>query len=275
MNRREFLLGTAAATFAAGGCRSFDGERSTRPIRIAHCGDPQFGFSRCGDFQAYLEDMARFERLIDRVNEERPDLCCIAGDMCDWNGNLERDWPRLMKKFRVPVVVTPGNHDMGNVLTRENVERFRRVFGYDYTSHRVGPWRLISGNSQYWRPTGEEDLRNAYESWLADEFASARAAAEPVIVLTHIPLFIRTMGEGDDYENHPKESREARLDAYVKAGVRYCLCGHTHRLYSRAERGIVILNAETTCRNFDERPTGYRMLTLRGEADYSWDFRRI
>ena len=30
-----------------------------------------------------------------------------------------------------PVVVTPGNHDLGNRVTRESFLRFRRVFGYD------------------------------------------------------------------------------------------------------------------------------------------------
>ena len=84
LNRREMLSGLAMGTLAtlAPGCLTAkrDGERRT--LRIAHCGDPQFGFSNPGDAAAsYAADRTRFERLIDDVNEWRPDLCFLAGDM--------------------------------------------------------------------------------------------------------------------------------------------------------------------------------------------------
>ena len=135
LNRREMLSGLAMGTLATltPGCLTAkrDGERRT--IRIAHCGDPQFGFSDPKDAAAsYAADLARFERLIDDVNEWRPDLCFLAGDMTHRAVDLERDWPRLLKRFRVPVVATAGNHDMGQNLTRENVERFERVTGDEF-----------------------------------------------------------------------------------------------------------------------------------------------
>ena len=43
----------------------------------------------------------------------------------------------------------------------------------------------------------------------------------------------------------------------------------------RAHDGIVVLNAETTCRNFDGRPFGFRMLTLQPDFTYTWDFHRV
>ena len=283
ISRREMLSDLAMGALATltPGCLTAMRGGDRRTIRIAHCGDPQFGFSDPKDAAAsYAADRARFERLIDDVNEWRPDLCFLAGDMTHRAADLERDWPRLLKRFRVPVVATAGNHDMGQSLTRENVERFERVFGYEYTSVRVGGWRFVSGNSQYWRPTEETARRDRYEAWLKAEFAAAKSAGEPVILATHVPPFVASLGEADSYNNYPRAgeglpSREERFASYREAGVRFYLTGHTHCMIARAQDGITILNAETTCRNFDGLPMGYRRMEIAPDGDYSWTFRRI
>ena len=280
VDRRRFLAGALAASLAAG-CRLAGSGGGRRAIRIAHCGDPQFGFVNPDDPAAgYAADLARFERLIDDVNAWRPDLCFLAGDMTHRAVDLERDWPRLLKRFRVPVVATAGNHDMGQNLTRENVERFERVFGCEYASVRLGGWRFVSGNSQYWRPTKETARRDRYEAWLKAQFAAAKQAGEPVILATHVPPFVASLGEPDSYNNYPLAgvgfmTRAERFASYRDAGVRFFLAGHTHRMIARALDGVTILNAETTCRNFDGRPTGYRRLEISPDGDYSWTFRRI
>lgn len=280
INRRGFLFSAVATAFA--GCRSVGGGKlaSPRAIRIAHCGDPQFGFGREVTEAKYRDDLARFEAVIDRVNAEKVDLCFIAGDMTHRAVDLERDWPRLVGRFKVPFVVTPGNHDMGQNLTRENVERFERVFGYEYKSLKIGRWRFISGNSQYWRPTEEKERFARYEKWIADELAAAKAVGEPVILASHIPPFVASAGEADSYENFPLKAegfmtREARLKLYADSGVRFYLAGHTHRMIARAIGGMTILNAETTCCNFDGLPYGFRMLTLRDDGSYTWNFQEV
>ena len=273
-NRRKFLLG-AMAVACAGGMKAQAAERKSADgcVRIAHCGDPQFGFP--GKPNAYQADLARLEREIEIVNELKPDLCFIAGDMTHDAADVTRDWPRLLKLFKVPVVVTPGNHDMGKAIVRENVERFRGVFGYDYTSTKVGKWRFVSGNSTYWYKTAEKELKDAYEKWFAAELASAKEKGEPIILASHISPFMRWINEGDDYENCPKSLRKKRLDLYVQSGVKFHLCGHTHRMVARAYGGMTILNPETTCRNFDGLPFGFRMFTVRDDGSYTWDFHAV
>lgn len=273
-DRRGFLLGaTATACVGCESLRSIAGG-TNGVIRIAHCGDPQLGFGPGGE-KAYANDLARFEKVIEAVNALHPDLCYIAGDMVNVASELERDWPRLVRRFTVPVVVTPGNHDMGNTLTKENVERFERVFGYEYTSVKVGSWRFISGNSQYWRPTAETARRDRYEKWLAAELAGAKTRGEPIILATHISPVMWSLDEADGYENYPKEGRAERLDLYLKSGVKFYLSGHTHRMFARGMRGITLLNSETTCRNFDGLPFGFRLFTLHEDGTYTWNFNRI
>lgn len=276
VDRREFLLGSAALCAGCAATRPVAPTTATKgEIRIVHCGDPQFGFSKVGDRQAYFDDLARFERTISRVNALRPDLCFIAGDMVHSAPDLTRDWPRLLKQFEVPVVAAPGNHDMGQSLTAENADRFAGVFGYEYASVKVGRWRFISGNSQYWRPTDETSRRDRYEAWLKAELEGAKSRGEPVILGTHVSPFMRTIDEADDYENCPKADRARRFYMYLDNGVKFHLCGHTHRAYTRAWEGIRIFNAETTCRNFDGTPLGFRLFTVRDDGSYSWDFHGI
>ena len=279
MNRREFLLGTAALCAVRGiAAEAAAADRTPGSIRIAHCGDPQFGFGTGGaggKANAYDDDLARFERVIASVNAYAPDLCYIAGDMTQEASALTRDWPRLLKMFKVPVVVAPGNHDMGNALTKENVERFDAVFGYDYKSVKVGKWRFICGNSQYWRPTDEKARAARYEEWLEAELAEAKRAGEPVILASHIPPMVAGISEPDTLENYPIAGRKERFRRYLDAGARFYLSGHTHRMIARAYGGMMILNAETTCRNFDGLPFGYRRLEIFEDGNYTWNKENI
>lgn len=275
MNRREFLLGSsmAAALPASFG----GGVPAGETVRIVHCGDPQlgFGFDPKRTAEKYAADLGRFERVVDAVNALRPDLCFIAGDMTHVASDLERDFPRLLGRFRVPVVAAPGNHDMGNSVTRANAERFERVFGYEYKSLKVGGWRFICGNSQYWRPTAEKERQTKYEAWVRDEFARAKAAGEKVILGSHMPPYVSRENEPDTYENCPLALRAARLKAYRDLGAKFYLCGHTHTMLARSFHGMSILNAETTCVNFDDQPFGFRLLTIRPDGGWGWDFHPV
>jgi len=278
-NRRDFIkaaamLGAAAVT---GGTSAKDTPAAPSPdveIRIAHCGDPQFGFGPGGK-DAYKRDLARFERLIATINRMNPDIVVLGGDMTHVANQVTRDWPRLLKLFKVPVLATPGNHDLGIPMLGRRLERYRSVFGYDYKSIKVGKWRFISGNTMYWHKTEEVEEKKKYEEWIAAELAKAKAAGEPVILCGHIPPFVSNVNEKDCYENHPMAGRAARLKMYLDNGVRYFLSGHTHRLIVRAYKGLTILNPETTSRNFDELPYGFRLMTLRANGGYSWDFHRV
>ena len=278
-NRRDFIKAAAMLGAAAVAGRTSAQETPAAPspdaeIRIAHCGDPQFGFGPGGK-DAYKRDLARFERLIAAVNRLSPDLVVLGGDMTHVANQVTRDWPRLLKLFKVPVLATPGNHDLGIPMLGRRLERYRGVFGYDYKSIKVGKWRFISGNTMYWHKTEEAEEKRKYEEWFAAELSKAKVAGEPVILCGHIPPFVGTVNEKDSYENHPKAGRAERLKMYLDNGVRYFLSGHTHRLIVRAYKGITILNPETTSRNFDELPYGFRLMTLRADGGYSWDFHRV
>ena len=220
----------------------------------------------------YGEDLARCERTIDRINAIRPDLVLFGGDMTQNARDVVNEWPALLKRLDVPWMVAPGNHDMGNSVTRENLDRFRKVFGRDREARDIKGWRVIAGNSQFWHPTELKDEQAAYEEWLARELEAAKSYGGRVILATHIPPFAFTPDEKDSYDNCPTSLRTKRLESYVSAGVRFMLTAHQHRLVVRGYKDMTILTGEATCANFDFRPQGFRMFEVGADFNYSWRF---
>ena len=270
-DRRKFL---AALATGLAGCMLPGGGPKSRGIRIAHLCDPQFGFGDPrGTEEAYRADLMRFEALIERVNDLDADLVFIAGDMTHDGAAVTRDWPRLLRKFRAPVVVTPGNHDLGNRVTRENLLRFRRVFGYDRVTFERNGWLFLSGNSQFWFETADcEDERTAYLKWAEERLDYAKSFGGRVILGSHYPPFALHVHEPDGHSNRPLATRESWFDRYLDAGARFYLAGHTHTMLARAHKGLAVLNAETTSRNFDWRPFGGRLLEIGTDFSYTWNF---
>ena len=285
MNRRQFLLGAlasvpATSALAAGAAQAREakpGVQGAKPrLRIAHMTDPQFGFGPGKSAEKkYAADLARFERELEIVNALKPDLALITGDLTNNHKDVTRDWPRLLKKFTVPLAVAPGNHDLGNSITKEVRDRYLSVFGYDYRSFDVKGWRVIVGNTQFWRKTELTDEQAAYEAWLKDECAKAKALRGRVIFAGHIPPFADRPNERDGYENYPKAGRVARMSMYLAAGARFFLAGHTHRCIAHGWRKLTILNPECTSTNFDERPHGFRLLDIADAYDYSYNFVKV
>ena len=98
--RREFLTGLA--TFGAATALADVEERPAEAIRIAHMGDPQLGFGEPRGEEGYRNDLKRFEAALERLVDLRPDVVFIAGDMTHEASDLERDWPRLLRRMPAP-----------------------------------------------------------------------------------------------------------------------------------------------------------------------------
>lgn len=270
LTRRGFLeRASLAAAALAGGCVNAKAEGEA--LVIAQCGDPQIGFGTPQD-NDYAGDLARAKKEIELINSLKPDLAVFQGDMAHKIGSFDQEWPALLKTLKCPVVVTPGNHDMANSLVGDNADRFRKVFGHEYWSFDLKGWRFIAGNSQYWFPTKEQDRQRKYERWVRQELDRAAAERCKTILATHVPPFVKDVNEKNAYYNHPRKGRVERLERYLKAGARFYLAGHTHRMHQNVYKGLTILNPETTCRNFDSRPFGFRLLTIRPDATFDWKF---
>ena len=246
----------------------------TKPtLTVAHCCDPQLGFGIAENAEAaYRQDLRRLEKEIELLNAARPDLVVFAGDMTHLVEDAPRDWPRLLKKIAAPLLIAPGNHDVPDPVKKAALDAYCAIFGDDNKSLIVNGWKIVVANSQFCRPTDETALRDEHSAWFEAELRDAASNKTPVIVATHVPPFVKALDEADAYFNFPTDKRRAYLDFCVDCGVKFYLAGHTHTTLERTYRGVPILNGETTSRNFDKRPFGFRMLKVDAAMNYEWNF---
>jgi hypothetical protein len=87
----------------------------------------------------------------------------------------------------------------------------------------------------------------------------AKAKGSPIVVVGHHPLFLTSAEEDEQYYNIPPERRSEILRLFVQHGVVAMLTGHTHKFSENTYRDILLVSGETTSKNFDRRPLGFRI----------------
>lgn len=173
------------------------------------------------------------ERSLDGLLEMNPDLVLLAGDLSYADG-----WPFRWDTFgklaeslasRVPVLVTGGNHEIGD---SENwvhfTERWPTPFVSShstsplYWSVDVGRVHIIALNSYDNFEQGGDRLQR---EWLAKDLSGLDRSKTPwLVVMMHVPFYSSNLA-------HPGEAETMRL-AYepmlYNAGVDLVLTGHVH-----------------------------------------------
>jgi 3',5'-cyclic AMP phosphodiesterase CpdA len=139
----------------------------------------------------------------------------------------------------------PGNHDIGDQpaapglsvsdpLDLSSLREYRRVFGSDWWSHRIGAWQLIGLNALLLASgTAEEKAQLA---WLE---ASLRDGSGPLGVFLHKPFFRDCAEEGIAHCRYvPAAARRPLLDLLERRDLRFIASGHTHQVRRTMAAGV-------------------------------------
>ncbi|XP_010608315.1 serine/threonine-protein phosphatase CPPED1 isoform X3 [Fukomys damarensis] len=150
-----------------------------------------------------------------------------------WRKEQTEDLQRVLKDLdrEIPLVLVSGNHDLGNIPTAETIEEFQHTWGDDYFSFWVGGVLFLVLNSQFWYNASQcPALKHAQDHWLDQQLSIAgQRKCRHAIVFQHIPLFLHSIEEEDDYFNLTKAVRKELADKFIGAGVRAVFSGHYHR----------------------------------------------
>ena len=178
---------------------------------------------------------ANWAPIRDWVLRQQADLVIHTGDLTVDGADYEedvRDGVELMRSLRVPFLVVPGNHDVGEAgnphqpVNAERLDRWRRHFGADWWSHDLENWRLIGLDAMLFGSDDHEEERQF--AWLRQ--ALATAGERKVAWFTHRPLFIDSPSEGDTGYWAVKPAHRARLlDLVNRHGVALVATGHLHK----------------------------------------------
>ena len=181
----------------------------------------------------------------------RPDLVLATGDLTLADPDRDDDLVFAREKLDalgLPYRVVPGNYDTGDAphkglvgigsnyrtISPERRARFRKIFGDDWWSERMGDWLLLGINAQLFGSSlGEaEDQRR----FVKETLDSQRGGA--LLLVSHKPLFSRKHGADEPGWSIPKQDSEWLKEQTSRFRVRVCVSGHLHRDKRYHQSGI-------------------------------------
>lgn len=194
------------------------------------------------------EAAANWDAVIEHVAAVGPDLVVHAGDISADGGDraddLEFARDRL-DRLDVPVVVVPGNHDVGDTpsagpdhgpdVGAARLARFRAVFGADRFSVGAGRWRLVGIDAQLLAAGGDDEAEQW--AWIESELDGLDDGT-PLVVVSHKPL-VPARGDSDRPVRYIRPAARERLIALLgRVETRLVVSGHVHQALRHQRSGL-------------------------------------
>jgi 3',5'-cyclic AMP phosphodiesterase CpdA len=231
-----------------------------RALVFAQLCDTQLGMG------GYDHDLKSFKQAVKQINNLNPDFVVICGDLVNNPSDSSyRDFQNIKDGFKIPIYLAPGNHDVGNIPDHTSLSYYRHKIGKDYFSFKYLNSNFIVTNTQLWKSNTPNETRKHHD-WFTTTLDSLGEMNQKIFVIGHYPLFIESSNEEEGYFNIPEPNRKKILDCLINNNVKAYLSGHTHELLINTYEGILFLSGETTSKNFDKRPLGFRLWKV--HADY-------
>ena len=267
--RRDLLKAVAVgiAANAVASCVSIPGKSTEgRNFTFAQISDTQFGMG------GYEHDVNSFKQAVKQINALKPDFVLICGDLVHIADEKSfADFNKINAGFTVPCYCVAGNHDVGGKPTRKSLQYYHKIVGKDYYSFEHKGYAFVIVNTQLWRTLVKGEAEKQ-DKWLKATLDAASKKKQPIFIVGHYPLFLKDSAEDYGDFDLPIETRKKLLTLFEKRNVVAVLGGHTHRLIIKDYKGIQFLNAETTSKNFDKRPFGFRMWHVSSTRPFKHDF---
>lgn len=222
--------------------------------------DPQLGMLRMD--QDWAEEVTMLRLAVQHVNRLKPRFLLVSGDLTNVWPSREtasvvaaqaQSFKEALRDLdpTIPLVLQPGNHDVGQDPKFEDVKRYQENFGDDYFSFWVGGVLYVAVNSQYYHKlcvnAEAAQLRQAQEDWLESVLASEECKrAKHVVLLTHVAPFMGREDESHGHFNWSVEGRRWLLGLADRAKIKLILCGHYHgNCVVRSEGGVEVVTTSS------------------------------
>ncbi|XP_062299001.1 serine/threonine-protein phosphatase CPPED1 [Scomber scombrus] len=258
----------------------------TGPFCFIQAADPQLGLMKAwkdgdcdGGGEEWAEEVELTKQAVEAVNQlsPRPRFMVLCGDLVHampgtpFREGQERDLKGALKGTdpSIPLVFVSGNHDLGNTPTPATVEQYCSAWGDDYFSFWVGGVLCLVLNSQlFYDASACPQLKEAQEIWLEEQLsrASSSSSTEPkpkhVLVFQHIPLYLKSPDEEEDYFNLQRGIRQILLDRFKRAGVKAVFSGHYHRNAGGCHGGLDMVVSSAIGCQLGEDTHGVRVVVV-------------
>ena len=235
------------------------------PRFFIQASDPQFGmYAKNADF---TQETANFEFFITAVNRLKPQFVVITGDLTNKPADADQiaEFHRIAKKLdpSIKLYNLPGNHDVGNEPTPESLAKYRNNWGPDYYTFDYDNMRgIVLNSSLIQAPINVQDAADKQEQWLREQLAKAKAEGKRIVIFQHIPFFLKSGDEPDQYFNVPQKYRSRYLAMFHQYGVEYIFAGHYHRNAEGHDGDLDMVVTGAVGMPIGPDPSGFRIVTL-------------
>ena len=207
----------------------------------------------------YEHDVKTFELAVKQINVLNPDFVVICGDLVhNASDSSYADFNRIMSNFKMPCYPAPGNHDVGNKPNDTTLNYYRKTIGKDYYTFENNEYSFIITNTQLWKIAVENESQR-HHKWFKKTLDSIGSTESKTIVIGHYPIFLDNPDEKEVYFNLPLDIRMEILTLLKNNNVKAYLSGHKHETIINLHNNIQFVSGETTSKNFDKRPLGFRL----------------
>ncbi|MGH9583648.1 MAG: metallophosphoesterase, partial [Bryobacteraceae bacterium] len=161
-----------------------------------------------------------------------------------------------------------GNHDVGDVPTARTLMAFRKNIGPDYyTFTDKNVLGIVLDSNLIRGPQGDPEAAGKQKQWLIKTLRNARSdPGKLIVVFQHVPYFLKSADEDDNYFNIPKPARREYLDLLEKAGVNYVFAGHYHRNAGGRDGQLVEIVTGAVGMPLGGSVSGFRMVAVQGDT---------
>ncbi|CAL8302334.1 unnamed protein product [Lota lota] len=253
------------------------------PFCFIQAADPQLGLINDwrdgGDGVVWSEEVQLTQQTVGAVNKlrPRPRFMVLCGDLVHsmpgspYKSGQEADLKRALEATdpSIPLVFVSGNHDLGNTPTPATVQQYCLNWGDDYFCFWVGGVLCLVLNSQLFYDSSLcPALKEAQDVWLNQQLHNCLMEPRPkhVLVFQHIPLYLKTPDEDDDYFNLQKDVRLRLLEKFKSAGVKAVFSGHYHRNAGGTHDGLDMVVSSAIGCQLGEDAHGVRVVVVTADA---------
>ncbi len=172
-----------------------------------------------------------FRSFAQLLNQLPPLFAISLGDLASQaTGTAYSKLHRLLSQVNVPLMVTPGNHDL---FSRDeyNAAHFHELFGHDNAAFQIGPVQYILLNNAW------GSIDPVQFVWL-EEVLQVKSAPFTFIFCHKPPFELR---EHEFYAMEERPHAERLHELFRTYHVTAVVSGHIHALLSKARDGVTYI----------------------------------
>lgn len=240
-------------------------KNASSPFFFIQLTDPQFGMFESD--KGFTKETELYEKAVGEINKLHPDFVVITGDLVNNKDDKTQiaEFKRITAKINpsIPVWYSPGNHDVGQSPSQQDINTFISYYGHDRFSFRHKNCLFIGLNSCLIKSKSPGLEPEQYE-WLKKELSNAGKESH-IIVFSHYPFFINAFDEPETYSNIAVEIRNRYLALFKEFKVDAIFAGHLHTNASANYDKMEMVTTSAVGKPLGNDPSGLRIVKVHSD----------